>query len=107
MIRESSAPNFSRGQTSADAGTEKAILTQILWIVASCFFSSGGFSRGGIRGVSDKFPAVEERSSMGDPFKLAPLSAEECVIFTGGAASWARTARNRNGVEFGRDPKFT
>eukprot|EP00957_Ditylum_brightwellii_P025572 1932625-Ditylum_brightwellii.AAC.1 len=61
-MSESKAANFSRGQTSADAGTEKEILTRNLWIVVLCFFSSGGYSRGGIQGVSDKFPAVEERS---------------------------------------------
>eukprot|EP00957_Ditylum_brightwellii_P021503 1621939-Ditylum_brightwellii.AAC.1 len=106
-MRESSAPNFSRGQTSADAGTEKVILTRNLWIVASCFFSSGGFLRGGIRGVSDKFPAIEERSGIEVPFKLAPLSAEDFVIFTGETASWMRTTRTRKSVEFGRDPKIT
>ena len=86
MMSESKAPNFSLGQTSAVAGTEKAILTRNLWIVVACFFSCGGFSRGGMRGVSDRFPAAGEGSIMEGPFKWAPLPTEDFVIFSGGAA---------------------
>eukprot|EP00957_Ditylum_brightwellii_P211968 15366815-Ditylum_brightwellii.AAC.3 len=59
----------------------KAILMQNLCIVVSCFLAMGGFSRGGILGVSAKFAVGSFQADCGVHDTLVAVSALYCVIF--------------------------